>query len=227
MQKDKFASNEMDCRSADIIRAPSMVNQLQSQADNEARIRALPPEQRTVEESALITKIDNYLSTMEEMFPNLADDEVQLPYQMPPNTNKNTKFLPDGYSYETEKHLNWQRVVTYRNATKEICGIAEGVCQQLVDPSLAICRDGACMRQECQPDNFHVLVNCRTKFINWLIAEKEKTESFYLYGKKAIIREDDYGFIIDGNESVDKEKSVIGKSVLRRQLNITTTITDN
>ena len=166
--------------------------------NEENRIRALSPAKRTEEEQKIIDDIDDYLSQLDS--DAVDHNAVPSPYQFPPNTSG---LLPTEYTYATEVHLNWQRVVTYNKSTKEICGIAETVKQQLVVPTLSLCRDGNCRREECQPHNFHILASRNQDLIKWINEEKQRTTSHSLFGKKAIITEDEYGYFIDGIHTVD------------------------
>ena len=46
--------------------------------------------------------------------------------------------------YYTETHLNWNVVYMINRTTMEIFGISDSVPTDLIDPSVAQCRDGKC-----------------------------------------------------------------------------------
>ena len=166
--------------------------------NQENRIRALSPNKRTEEEQKIINDIDDIISELDS--DAVDHNAVPTPYQLPPNISGP---LPTNFTYAAEVHLNWQRVVTYNKSTKEICGIAESVRQQLVLPTLSLCRDGKCRREECQPHNFPILMSRNQDLIKWINEEKQRTTSHMLFGKRAIITEDEYGYFIDGIHTVD------------------------
>ena len=59
--------------------------------------------------------------------------------------------------YYAETHLNWHAVYTVRNSTMEIFGINNSLSINLIDPSIAQCRDGHCKQLRCDADKYSIL----------------------------------------------------------------------
>ena len=96
----------MDSRSAFAAKGDAETAQLIHLKNEEEQIRALPPDERTEKEQSIIDRIDAFLSLLGD---SLDPDEHPTPFQCPPCGS-----LTDDYDYETEQHLNWQRVVTFK-----------------------------------------------------------------------------------------------------------------
>ena len=194
--------------------------QLLSLKNEEERIRSIPSNERTPKENQQIAALDAMLTQFNNGF---LLDEVPPPFQLPPCVDKKQRELPVAYSYTCECHLNWQRVITFNNKTKEIVGIVESVGTRLIPPDVSICRDGKCSREECKQSNFNILQDRLKNYFAWKKSEDEREESFYLYGKKAIIYEDDYGYFVDGTQDVSDEDSELDKNIIyKRRLDLST-----
>ena len=148
-------------------------------------------------------KIDETILTDPEE--NTNNDSNLTPYQLPIFSRTNLTRLPNGYYYHTECHLNWYRVATVKLDSNEIVDILESVHDSLIPPSFSLCRDGQCPRKECSESNFSLLENkLKTKMKDDISEETKRSKSYYMFGKKAIITDDNYGYFIN----VDEDKKI-------------------
>ena len=151
-------------------------------------------------------------------------DEVPPPFQYPPGANTSERVLPDNYMYFTESHLNWNVVYTINRTTMEIVGISDSVCTDLIDPSVAQCRDGECKRLRCYPAQYSVLKFNRSNFCSIVKAkESQRTTSYEGYGAIASVSTDDFGYMVDFvGKMPNKESELDPKVIYRRQFNMST-----
>ena len=148
---------------------------------------------------------------------NYAPDEVPVPFELPPCSKKGDKFLPEGYEYIEECHLNWQRVYTYKISTWEVVGVVESIHQCLILPGNALCCQGKCPKAECKPENFKHLVARNKYFPVWQKKEADTKESCYYIGKKMRVFKDEYGYTVGTDGFISKEESVLNPSVIYKK----------
>ena len=135
-------------------------------------------------------------------------DEAPPPFQYPPGALISNAELPEEYMYYAETHLNWHVVYTVRNSTMEIVGINNSLSINLIDPSIAQCRDGHCKRLRCDADKYSMLELERADLRKSVKDIESKIESSHeAYGSIACVSEDDFGYFVDMDGRMPADES--------------------